>query len=198
MDPESFAQAELKFCEFDGVSIIGGCCGTTPKHIKALYEKIKNLKPKPPKANTPKALACLYNYEPLFQEPPPYLVGERTNATGSKQFRELLLKEDYDAILSIAQEQALSGAKALDVSVNFAGRDEEKDMTELISRFNQKISIPLMLDSTQPNTLAKALKLVGGRPIINSANLEDGVEKFDKVCKLARTIWQCACFACNR
>lgn len=186
MDPESFAQAELKFCEFDGVSIIGGCCGTTPQHIKALCEKIKDLKPKSPKGITPKALACLYTYEPLFQEPPPFLVGERTNATGSKQFRELLLKEDYDSILSIAQEQAQSGAKALDVSVNFAGRDEEKDMIELVSRFNQKISIPLMVDSTQPNTLLKALKLIGGRPIINSANLEDGVEKFDTICTLAK------------
>lgn len=186
MDPESFAQAELKFCEFDGVSIIGGCCGTTPQHIKALCEKIKDLKPKPPKGITPKALASLFTYEPLFQEPPPFLVGERTNATGSKQFRDLLLKEDYDSILSIAQEQAQSGAKALDVSVNFAGRDEEKDMVELIGRFNQKISIPLMVDSTQPNTILKALKLIGGRPIINSANLEDGIEKFDTICTLAK------------
>lgn len=186
MDPESFAIAESKFCYIDGVSIIGGCCGTTPKHIKALSEKIKDLLPKPPKGKTPKALASLYQFEPLFQEPPPFLVGERTNATGSKQFRDLLLKEDYDAILSIAQEQALSGAKALDVSVNFAGRDEEKDMVELISRFNQKISIPLMVDSTQPNTVLKALKLIGGRPIINSANLEDGIEKFDKICELAK------------
>ncbi|OSS41276.1 5-methyltetrahydrofolate--homocysteine methyltransferase [Desulfurella amilsii] len=186
MDPESFAIAESKFCDIDGVSIIGGCCGTTPRHIKTLSEKIKNLKPKPPKGKAPQALASLYQYEPLFQEPPPFLVGERTNATGSKQFRDLLLKEDYDSILSIAQEQVLSGAKALDVSVNFAGRDEEKDMVELISRFNQKISIPLMVDSTQPNTVLKALKLIGGRPIINSANLEDGVEKFDKTCELAK------------
>ncbi|WP_092128456.1 methionine synthase [Desulfurella multipotens] len=186
MDPESFAKAEAKFCDIDGVSIIGGCCGTTPNHIKALQEKIKDLKPKPPKGVSPKALASLYQYEPLFQEPPPFLIGERTNATGSKQFRDLLLKEDYDSILSIAQEQALSGAKALDVSVNFAGRNEEKDMIELISRFNQKISIPLMIDSTQPNTILKALKLIGGRPIINSANLEDGTEKFDKICELAK------------
>ncbi|MGC8502638.1 methionine synthase [Desulfurella sp.] len=186
MDPESFAKAEAKFCDIDGVGIIGGCCGTTPNHIKALHEKIKDLKPKPPKGIAPKALASLYQFEPLFQEPPPFLIGERTNATGSKQFRDLLLKEDYDSILSIAQEQALSGAKALDVSVNFAGRNEEKDMIELISRFNQKISIPLMIDSTQPNTILKALKLIGGRPIINSANLEDGTEKFDKICELAK------------
>lgn len=185
MDPESFASAELKFCDIDGVAIIGGCCGTTPKHIKALYEKIRHLQPKPPKGETPKALASLYISEPLFQDPPPFFVGERTNATGSKQFRELLLKEDYDAILTIAQEQIQSGAKALDVSVNFAGRNEEKDMTEVISRFNQKVAVPLMVDSTQPNTLQKALKLIGGKPIINSANLEDGVDKFDRICELA-------------
>lgn len=186
MGAQEFAERESKFIEIPGVVIVGGCCGTTPAHIKALYEKVKDKRPSPPVGRQPRALASLYSTQPLKQDPPPFLVGERTNATGSKQFRELLLKEDYDAILAVAQEQAKAGAHALDVSVNFAGRDEIKDMKEVISRFSQKVSIPLMPDSTQPKALETALKLIGGKPIINSANLEDGEEKFDRVCRLAK------------
>ncbi|WP_029519865.1 methionine synthase [Persephonella sp. IF05-L8] len=186
MGAEEFAEKESRFLDIDGVAIVGGCCGTTPTHIKALADKVAGRKPKPPKGKQPRALASLYGIQPLKQEPPPFLVGERTNATGSKKFRELLLEENYDAILSIAQEQVKAGAHALDVSVNFAGRDEIKDMKEVISRFNEKIPIPLMPDSTQPPALETALKLIGGRPILNSANLEDGEEKFNKVCQLAK------------
>lgn len=186
MDAQEFAQKESKFVEIPGVVILGGCCGTTPAHIKALFENVKDKKPIPPSGKQPKSLASLYSTQPLKQDPPPFLVGERTNATGSKQFRELLIREDYDSILSLAQGQVKAGAHALDVSVNFAGRDEIKDMKEVISRFAQKIPIPLMPDSTQPNTLEVALKLIGGKPIINSANLEDGEKKFDTVCKLAK------------
>ncbi len=186
MEPKEFAEKESKFLEFDGVAIVGGCCGTTPAHIKELYEKVKNKKPKPPKGKQPKALASLFGIQPLNQNPPPFLVGERTNATGSKKFRELLMKEDYDSILEVAQEQVKGGAHALDVSVNYAGRDEKKDMHQVISRFVQKIPVPLMPDSTQPDALETALKLIGGKPILNSVNFEDGVEKFDKVCSLAK------------
>ncbi len=186
MGAEEFAEKESRFLQFDGVAIVGGCCGTTPAHIKALAEKVKGKKPKPPKGKQPRALASLYGIQPLKQQPPPFLVGERTNATGSKKFRELLLAEDYDAILSIAQEQVKAGSHALDVSVNFAGRDEIKDMKAVISRFNEKIPVPLMPDSTQPKTLEEALKLIGGKPILNSANLEDGEEKFNRICQLAK------------
>ncbi len=186
MGAEEFAEKESRFLDIDGVAIVGGCCGTTPAHIKALVEKVKGRKPKPPKGKQPRALASLYGIQPLKQQPPPFLVGERTNATGSKKFRELLLAEDYDSILSVAQEQVKAGAHALDVSVNFAGRDEIRDMKEVISRFNEKIPIPLMPDSTQPSAMETALKLIGGRPILNSANLEDGEEKFNKICQLAK------------
>ncbi|MDQ7055664.1 MAG: homocysteine S-methyltransferase family protein [Persephonella sp.] len=186
MGAEEFAEKESRFLEFDGVAVVGGCCGTTPAHIKALAEKVKGRRPKPPNGKQPKALASLYGIQPLKQQPPPFLVGERTNATGSKKFRELLLAEDYDAILSVAQEQVKAGSHALDVSVNFAGRDEVKDMKAIISRFNEKIPVPLMPDSTQPEALEEALKLIGGKPILNSANLEDGEEKFDRICQLAK------------
>ncbi|NPA57939.1 MAG: methionine synthase [Aquificae bacterium] len=186
MGAEEFAERESGFLKFDGVAVLGGCCGTTPAHIKALAEKVKGKKPKPPKGRQKPALASLYGIQPLKQEPPPFMVGERTNATGSKKFRKLLLEENYDGILSIAQEQVKAGAHALDVSVNFAGRDEIKDMKAVISRFNEKIPVPLMPDSTQPDALETALKHIGGRPILNSANLEDGEEKFNRVCSLAK------------
>ncbi|MEJ5172263.1 MAG: methionine synthase [Hydrogenothermaceae bacterium] len=186
MDAQEFAERESAFVDIPGVAIVGGCCGTTPAHIKALFEKVKGKKPKPPIGKQPRSLASLFSTQPLKQDPPPFLVGERTNATGSKQFREMLLREDYDAILAVAQEQVKAGSHALDVSVNFAGRDEIKDMKEVIGRFVQKIPIPLMPDSTQPKALETALKLIGGKPIINSANLEDGEKKFDIVCQLAK------------
>ncbi|WP_457644054.1 methionine synthase [Persephonella sp.] len=186
MGAQEFADKESRFLDFDGVAVVGGCCGTTPAHIKALAEKVKDKKPKPPKGSQPRALASLYGIQLLKQQPPPFLVGERTNATGSKKFRELLLNEDYDGILSVAQDQVKAGAHALDVSVNFAGRDEIKDMKAVISRFNEKIPIPLMPDSTQPSALETALKCIGGRPILNSANLEDGEERFNRICQLAK------------
>ncbi len=186
MGAEEFAEKESRFLDFDGVAVVGGCCGTTPSHIKALADKVKNRRPKPPKGSQPRSLASLYSVQPLKQQPPPFLVGERTNATGSKKFRELLLNEDYDGIISVAQEQVRAGAHGIDVSVNFAGRDEIKDMKAVIKRFNEKIPIPLMPDSTQPEALEAALKHIGGRPILNSANLEDGEEKFDRICQLAK------------
>lgn len=105
---------------------------------------------------------------------------------GLKSSGNFFLSEDYDGILSVAQDQVKAGAHALDVSVNFAGRDEIKDMKAVISRFNEKIPIPLMPDSTQPSALETALKCIGGRPILNSANLEDGEERFNRICQLAK------------
>ena len=186
MGPDEFATKQETFLEFDGVSFLGGCCGTTPQHIKALVDRVKNITPKPPSGRQNKALASLFGKVDLKQTPPPLLIGERSNATGSKAFRELLLAEDYEGTLSVAQAQVRDGAHLLDVSVGFAGRDESKDMKEVISRYAQKISIPLMPDSTQVKALEIALKQIGGKPIINSVNLEDGIEKFDAICKLAK------------
>jgi len=186
MGPEEFAKLQGGFCDYDGVSLLGGCCGTTPEHIHALSEIVNKKTPKPPKGDHPTSIASLFNTYALAQEPAPFLIGERANATGSKAFRELLLAEDYDAILSVGQEQVRSGAHGLDVSVGFAGRDELIDMQEIISRYNQKMPLPLMPDSTQLSALEVALKHIGGKPIINSVNFEDGEAKFDEVCALAK------------
>ncbi len=186
MGPVEFASLQKAFCDIDGIAILGGCCGTTPQHILELAKEVKGFKPKAATGSHPNSLASLFESVSLVQEPAPLYIGERSNATGSKAFRELLLKEDYDGAMSVAYEQVRSGAHVLDVSVAFAGRDERKDMKEIISRYASKLTLPLMPDSTQIGALEVALKLIGGRPIVNSVNLEDGIEKFDAVCALAK------------
>jgi 5-methyltetrahydrofolate--homocysteine methyltransferase len=186
MDDIEFAQKQKEFLNFDGVAFLGGCCGTTPMHIKALNEAISGIVPKKPTGSHPCSLASLFQTVPLIQDPAPLLIGERSNATGSKAFRELLKANDYEATLSVGQEQVRSGAHVIDVSVGFAGRDETKDMQEVISRYSQKIQLPLMPDTTQLPALEAALKLIGGKSIINSVNLEDGEERFDQICALAK------------
>jgi len=186
MGPDEFADRQESFLHYDGVSFLGGCCGTTPQHIQALSNKVENISPKAASGSQEKALASLFNRVELIQEPAPLLIGERSNATGSKAFRELLLAENYEGTLSVAQQQVRAGAHILDLSVGFAGRDETKDMNEVMSLYSQKIALPMMPDSTQTAALEAALKLIGGKPILNSVNLEDGIEKFDAVCQLAK------------
>jgi 5-methyltetrahydrofolate--homocysteine methyltransferase len=186
MGPDEFASIQKTFLNFDGVSFLGGCCGTTPQHIKALSDAIKDIKPKVSTGSHPNSLASLFTSVELKQDPAPLLIGERSNATGSKAFRELLKAEDYEGTLTVGQQQVRAGAHVIDVSVGFAGRDETRDMNEVASRYAQKIQLPLMPDSTQIPALEEALKLIGGKPIINSVNLEDGEEKFDEICQLAK------------
>lgn len=186
MGPEEFAIYNEKFTQIDGVSILGGCCGTTPHHIAELSRRVTGKTPRKPSGKQDPCIASLYETRELKQNPAPFLIGERSNATGSKAFRELLLAENYEGTLSVGQQQVRNGAHGIDVSVGFAGRDESKDMKELMSLYSQKIALPLMVDTTQLDALEIALKNIGGKPIINSVNLEDGVEKFDTVCTLAK------------
>ena len=186
MGPDEFVEQQQKFLEYDGVSFLGGCCGTTPQHIRALVNAVTDKTPKAPSGSHENSIASLFNTVPLMQEPAPLLVGERSNATGSKAFRELLLAEDYEGTLSVAQQQVRAGAHVVDVNVGFAGRDETKDMTNVMAMYAQKIALPLMPDSTQTKGLETALKHIGGKPILNSVNLEDGEPKFDAVCQLAK------------
>ncbi len=186
MGPDEFTEFQKEFMEINGVAFLGGCCGTTPEHIAALSKEIKNTKPKKPVGFLIPSLASLFGTVALKQDPMPMLIGERSNATGSKAFRELLKANDYEGTLSVGQQQVRAGAHIIDVSVGFAGRDERKDMDEVVALYSQKIPLPLMADSTQIYALEAALKQIGGRAIINSVNLEDGEEKFDEVCKLAK------------
>ncbi len=186
MGPEEFTKLQKEFLDINGVSFLGGCCGTTPEHIEALASGVKGIVPKKPCGFLKASLASLFNVVPLKQDPAPLLIGERSNATGSKAFRELLKANDYEGTLSVGQQQVRAGAHVVDVSVGFAGRDEREDMDKVVSLYSQKVSLPLMPDSTQIPALEAALKQIGGRPIINSVNLEDGEEKFDEICKLAK------------
>jgi len=186
MGPDEFTDKQLEFTAFDGVSFLGGCCGTTPQHIQALQKAVSKIKPKKPTGGINPSIASLFNSTELFQEPAPLLIGERSNATGSKAFRELILASDYEGTLTVGQAQVRDGAHCLDVNVEFAGRDGAKDMRAVMELYNQKIPLPLMPDATRPNTIEEALKCIGGKPIINSTNLEDGEEKFAEYCKLAK------------
>ncbi len=186
MSDSEFASFQKGFLNYDGVAILGGCCGTTPAHIKALSDAVSGIKPKAPTGSQPKALASLFEIRELIQTPAPFYIGERSNATGSKAFRELLIAEKYEQTLSVAQEQVRAGAHGIDLSVGFAGRDESKDMKIIGALYAQKLTLPLMIDSTQVKALEIGLKQVGGKPIINSVNLEDGIEKFDEICFLAK------------
>jgi 5-methyltetrahydrofolate--homocysteine methyltransferase len=186
MGPDEFTTKQLEFTEFDGVSFLGGCCGTTPQHIFALQKAVANITPKAPSGKIEPSVASLFNTTELFIKPAPLLIGERSNATGSKAFRELIIAEDYEGTLTVAQAQVRDGAHCLDVNVEFAGRDGSKDMKAVMQLYNQKVPLPLMPDATRVYTMEEGLKCIGGKPIINSVNLEDGEEKFHAICRLAK------------
>lgn len=187
MQPEEFAEINSEFFNLEGLAFIGGCCGTTPEHIKALSEIAKNFKPKKPKLEKPRPyISSLFNIVSIKQEPAPLMIGERSNATGSKVFRELMIAGDMDGMLDIGIKQVKAGSHAIDINAAWAGRDEIEDIKKILSAYVKQISLPLVIDAIKPNVIEEALKVYGGKPIINSANMEQGKEKFDAICKLAK------------
>ena len=186
LTPEELNQYLSHFVKDLGVQIVGGCCGTRPEHIKLLVESVGQLAPKSRQVDFIPSAASLYNSAPLHLDPPPLLVGERLNANGSKQFRELLLQQDWDAMVSMAKEQVREGAHLLDVCTAYVGRDEIADMNPLIEKLNTQISVPLLIDSTEWQVIDVALQRVAGRAIVNSINLEDGEERMVKVLPLCK------------
>ncbi len=187
LTPDELARWHVKFIKDYGLNAVGGCCGTTPDHIRAVAKAVHGLTPgRARQESLQPSLSSLYTAIPIKQDAGILIVGERTNSTGSKAFRELLFKDDWDGMVHLAQEQVAEGAHVLDVSVAWTGRDERRDMAEVIRRFATAVTIPIMVDSTQIDVLEIALKHLGGRAIINSVNLEDGEEKFDRVCELAK------------
>lgn len=186
LKPQPFADEVSGFVRDMGLNIVGGCCGTTPAHIKALAEAVSELPAKPREGDYTPSVASLYSNYHLRQEPPPLLVGERLNANGSRKFKKLLLKEDYDGMLAMAKSQMKGGAHLLDVCVAYVGRDEVRDMTELLNRLRAQSQLPLCIDSTQTDVIEQALKMVPGRALVNSINLEDGEERARTVLGLCR------------
>lgn len=186
LSPEDLAAHLQHFVNDLGVHIIGGCCGTTPKHIKAVDSLVGNLSPGQRMVDYENSLSSLYSSVAMFQDPPPVLVGERTNSNGSKKFRDLLAEDNYDALVDIGRHQVDQGAHLLDVCTAYVGRDEVKDMVETITRFNAQLDVPLMIDSTEAPVIEAALKLVAGKTIVNSINLEDGEERLDVILPMCK------------
>jgi len=189
LTPAELAEWQQRFIDEDGVNLIGGCCGTTPEHIAHLRSMLDARASKAPGIRTVSltpALSSLYSSVPLRQENAVFAIGERSNANGSKKFREMLGVQDWDALVGIGRDQVREGSHALDVCVAYVGRPEAVDMAELISRYRGQITVPLVIDSTEVEVIETALKLLGGKSVINSINFEDGEEKAEKILGFAK------------
>lgn len=186
LTPDELARWLTEFVRVDGVNVVGGCCGTTPEHLAAVVDAVGHSKPARRNANREPAVSSLYQSVPLAQEGAVLAIGERTNANGSKKFRELLAAGDVDGMVQMGREQVKHGSHLLDVCAAYVGRDEKKDMTGLLRRFVADVTVPLVIDSTEVEVIEAALKLAGGKCVINSINLEDGQDRLDRVCRLAR------------
>jgi 5-methyltetrahydrofolate--homocysteine methyltransferase len=184
--PEPLADSLGEFVERYGVSIVGGCCGTTPDHIRAIVDRCagKPVKPRPQARQA--HVSSMITAQPLVQEPAPTIVGERVNSQGSRKAKELLLADDYDGLVQVAEDQVEGGAHVLDLCVALTERQDEDEQMRLVAK---KVSLtqpaPIQVDSTEPEVIATALDQIPGRAIVNSVNLEAGRDKLDKVVPIA-------------
>ena len=174
LSPGELATALSDFVKDYGVGLIGGCCGTTPEHLKAVVAEIQHRPLSQRKVNIEPGASSLYQFVPFRQDRTYLAIGERTNANGSKAFREALNNEDWEKCVEIAKDQIREGAHMLDLSVDYVGRDGVQDMTELAKRFATATTLPIVLDSTEPAVIKAGLEHLGGRCVINSVNYEDG------------------------
>jgi 5-methyltetrahydrofolate--homocysteine methyltransferase len=184
--PETFTNQVVHFASDFGVNVVGGCCGTTPAHLKLVVEAMERITPKQRDAKLVPSASSIYFQQPYVQDASFLIVGERVNASGSKKMRDLLNAENWDGLVALAKEQEREGAHILDVNVDFVGRNGEKDMHELASRLVTNIKLPLMFDSTEWEKMEAGLQHAGGKCILNSTNYEDGVPRFTKVIDLAK------------
>ncbi|WP_138493469.1 methionine synthase [Paenibacillus pinistramenti] len=178
--PNSLARKIGAFAEQGWLNIAGGCCGTTPEHIKALSDELSAYKPRPITGGHPAAVSGI---EPVYIESDnrPYMVGERTNVLGSRKFKRLIVEGKYEEASEIARAQVKNGAQVVDVCVQDPDRDETIDMEQFLELVVKKVKVPLMIDTTDPQVIDLALQYCQGKSIINSINLEDGEEKFEHV-----------------
>jgi 5-methyltetrahydrofolate--homocysteine methyltransferase len=184
--PESFTAQLVHFASDFGVNIVGGCCGTTPAHLRQVVEAMQRITPKQRNPKLIPAASSIYIQQPYVQDASFLIMGERVNASGSKKMRDLLNAGDWDGLVALGKEQEREGAHILDVNVDFVGRDGEADMHELASRLVTNVKIPLMFDSTEWQKMEAGLQHAGGKSILNSTNYEDGVPRFLKVVDLAK------------
>jgi len=174
LTPSELAIALETFVNDYGVNLIGGCCGTTPEHLKAVVERVSGRVVKKRLSELDPGASSLYQYVPFRQDQTYMAIGERTNANGSRAFRDALLSSDWQTCSEIARDQIRDGAHMLDLSVDYVGRDGAEDMSELASRFATSSTLPIVLDSTEPHVIKAGLERLGGRSVINSVNFEDG------------------------
>ncbi|HAV22604.1 MAG TPA: methionine synthase [Bacteroidetes bacterium] len=186
LSPEDLVRYLAHFVKDLGVNVVGGCCGTTKEHIRQLVQAVGGLSPVPRKPEFVAGASSLYQSAPFRIDNPPVLIGERTNANGSKLFRDLLAKDDWEGIVAMGKDQVREQAHLLDVCAAYVGREERADMKEIISRFNRQITIPLVIDSTEPPVIEEALQHIAGKAVVNSINLEDGEERLARVTRLCR------------
>ena len=191
LEPEPFAKAMVEFVERNQISVVGGCCGTTPDHLRLLVEKLggsavsRRSHPARPTAGCAR-LASATQAVMMRQEPAPLLIGERCNAQGSRKFKRLLLEEDFEAILEIGREQVAGGAHALDISVAVTERaDEGELMRQVVKKLALGVEVPLAIDTTEPEVMEIALQTAPGRCLLNSTHLEGGRSRADRVFGLA-------------
>jgi 5-methyltetrahydrofolate--homocysteine methyltransferase len=189
LTPEQLADHLHRFVTELGVTAIGGCCGTTPAHLAAVVERCAGAIPATRHPVHEPSAASIYTAVPFHQDTSFLVVGERTNANGSKRFREAMLAGDWDTCVAMARDQVKEGAHLIDVCVDYTGADGVADMAEVASRFATQSSVPLMVDSTEGPVVRAALEWIGGRPVLNSVNLEEGDAegtRLDTFLRLAR------------
>ena len=184
---EEFAPQVADFVSEFGLSMVGGCCGTTPEHITRLKEQVLSRTKAERTIEPVNAVSSLYTSTPLRADAGIIMIGERTNANGSKRFREAMLAGEWDVCMEIAKEQMRDGAQMVDLCVDYVGRDGAGDMAELAGRFATASTLPIMLDSTEPEVIKAGLERLGGRCAVNSVNYEDGAgpdSRFQKIMRL--------------
>lgn len=209
LSPEDLAHHHDRFISEFGVALVGGCCGTTPDHIRAVaqvannrahtadchWRKVQGLYPgfdfdltSDERASGLSLVGCssLYQFQPYQQDSSYLIIGEKTNANGSRAFKEMLAAENWEGLTELARELEAEGSHVLDVCTAFVGRDETRDMTTLLQRYNTQITVPIMIDSTEVPVIEASLKCLAGKPLINSINFEDGEGRTRKVLELAR------------
>lgn len=205
LTPAELATAHEQFVREFGLALVGGCCGTTPEHLAAVVERLRSDAPTGAAAATDASapvvgeasrrpriepgVASLYQHVPFDQDAAYLAIGERTNANGSKAFREAMLEGRYEDCVEIAKQQTRVGAHLLDVCVDYVGRDGVADIREIVSRLASASTLPLVVDSTEPAVIAAGLELIGGRPVVNSVNYEDGdgpASRFGRIMPLVK------------
>ncbi len=192
LDADQMASWVERFIGEDGLNLIGGCCGTNTSHIQALDAMLRRrgggFRPAPVlrKPVWVPSVASLYGQTPLRQENSYFSIGERCNANGSRKWRELQETADWDGCVAMGREQIAEGSNSLDICTAFVGRDEVMEMNEVVTRFTSSVNSPLVIDSTEANVLEAALRLHGGKPIINSINFEDGEDAAEVRMRMAK------------